>query len=409
MDNFDDLLSDSIIVGNFSETQTANVNLYVVNQGGNTETLQLTVQVAPGATYEFSVSTPVIDGVSQLVSGGVYRVESDIPVVAYQHSPIGSDATNDASMLIPEDAQGSSFVIASYASDLPQYSPYLNIIGLEDGTTVNWTPPNGSQAGTGVPAVAAGATGTITLNRHDRVQILPNFGTEIAGTVVTADQKLAVWGAAECMNVPSGVTFCDHIEEQMLPLVYWGTTYVGAHAPQRGNEDYHWRVFAGTDGVTINTDPAQPGFPVTLNQGQWAPLVTQADVVFTGDGAFMPVQYLEGENGGAGTGDPSMYQMVPVGQFLNAYTFATGVSSSYTYTHYVQVTRTAGGADVLVDGVTVTNYRTVGNYEVSDWPVTEGSHFATSTSPFGITGIGYASVTSYAYPGGMNLLLLNPE
>ena len=57
----------------------------------------------------------------------------------------------------------------------------------------------------------------------------------------------------------------------------------------------------------------------------------------------------------------------------------------------------------------MTGYRTIGNYQVADWVVSEGSHFATSSAPFGITSIGYAGVTSYAYPGGMNLLDLNPQ
>ena len=122
----------------------------------------------------------------------------------------------------------------------------------------------------------------------------------------------------------------------------------------------------------------------------------------------MPIQYL-GSARGRGTGDPSMYQMVPVGQFLTAYSFATGASTDYPYTHYVQVTRSQGAADVLVDGVVVTGYRPVGVFEVADWVVSEGLTYATSTQPFGITSIGYANVTSYAYPGGMNLQVLNPQ
>ena len=409
MDNFYNNLSDSIIVGNFSESLTANVTIYQVADNSNVETVAATTSVGPGQTYEFVTTLPEIDSVTALRTGGVYRVESDIPTIAYQHSPVGSTATNDASMLIPETAQGQAFIVASYASNLTGYDPYLNVIALEDNTTVTWTPPGGSAGGAGVSAVAAGGTGTVVMNRFDRMQIIANSGGDISGTIIDADKRIAVWGGSECENVPSGVTFCDHIEEQMLPLNYWGQYYVGAHAPQRGAEDYYWRVYAGKDGTTISTDPAQPGFPITLNKGEYINLVTLDDVIFSGDGPFLPVQYLEGENGGGGIGDPSMYQMVPVGQFLSAYAFATGISSNYPYTHYVQVTRTLNGPDVLVDGAVVSGYRTVGNYQVADWQISEGSHFATSAAPFGITSIGYADVTSYAYPGGMNLLELNPQ
>ena len=52
-------------------------------------------------------------------------------------------------------------------------------------------------------------------------------------------------------------------------------------------------------------------------------IVLKNHFTMTADGPFMPVQYLEGEQGGAGTGDPAMYQMVPTEQFLDRYAFAT--------------------------------------------------------------------------------------
>ena len=124
------------------------------------------------------------------------------------------------------------------------------------------------------------------MNRFDRLQIVPTSGGDISGTIVEADKKVAVWGGSECENVPSGVTFCDHLEEQTLPLNYWGQYYVGAHAPIRGNENFHWRVYAGKDLTTISTTPAQPGFPVTLDKGEFITLVTTEDVIFSGDASL---------------------------------------------------------------------------------------------------------------------------
>ena len=64
---------------------------------------------------------------------------------------------------------------------------------------------------------------------------------------------------------------------------------------------------------------------------------------------------------------------------------------------------------LLVDGDTVTGYYTVGDYEVADWSISEGAHFATSADPFGVIQIGYTPVTSYAYPGGLRLKVINPQ
>ena len=131
------------------------------------------------------------------------------------------------------------------------------------------------------------------------------------------------------------------------------------------------------------------------------------------DGVFMPVQYVTGHYDTGtdfavdkGKGSPAMVQMVPTAQFLDRYAFATGTGYS---ADYVQVIRLAGGADVKVDNVTVVGYYTVGGYEVADWKISSGGHLAESTQPFGIVGVGYAGVTSYADPGGMKLQVINPQ
>jgi hypothetical protein len=246
------------------------------------------------------------------------------------------------------------------------------------------------------------------MNRFDTLQVRVANSGDISGTIISADKPIWVVGAVNCVNVPTGVTFCDHIEEQMLPLDYWGKKYVGAHSPKRGTEKHYWRVYGGEDGTDVTTNPAQPGTPLMLNKGQWKELVVanNTSFIFDGDKPFLPVQYLEGQDGGAGTGDPAMYQMIPVEQFLSRYAFVTG--TGYT-THYAQIIRVAGGADVLVDGAVVGNYYQVGGFEVSDHVIQQGAHLAESAQPFGILNIGYTGVTSYAYPGGLKLAVINPQ
>jgi hypothetical protein len=50
------------------------------------------VVVPPGGTHTFQLTAPPIQKVSALQKGGTYRVESDIPIIAYQHSPIEAQA-----------------------------------------------------------------------------------------------------------------------------------------------------------------------------------------------------------------------------------------------------------------------------------------------------------------------------
>ena len=65
---------------------------------------------------------------------------------------------------------------------------------------------------------------------------------------------------------------------------------------------------------------------------------------------------------------------------------------------------------MLVDGQVVGGYYAVGAFEVADYSLAqEGTHFATSTQPFGIVSIGYSPATSYGYPGGLKLEVINPQ
>ena len=409
-DNYNYGQADSMIVGNTSTTKTAKVTFYFTPNGSNVEQMQSTVDVLPGKTAQIQMTNPPFQKVSQLRQGGVYRAQSTIPIVAYQHSPLNAQATNDASMLLPEHALRLDHVIMTYpdtvnGEDRPSY---FNVIAIADSTTVQWTPPVATVAGTGVAAVAPGQTGTVKMNRFDALQIRVANDADISGTIVHSDKPVWVIGAVNCTNVPAGVTFCDHIEEQMIPLDYWGKQYVGAHSPKRGSEKHYWRVFAGEDQTTITTNPAQPGTPFTINKGQWKELAiaNNTSFIITGDKPFLPIQYLAGQNSGAGTGDPASYQMVPVEQFLDRYAFVTGVG--YT-THYAQVIRAVGNPDVKIDGQIVTGYYTVGGFEVADFKISEGAHFAESDAPFGILNIGYTGVTSYAYPGGLKLAIINPQ
>ncbi len=394
----------SLVIGNVSQTMDVTAQLYFGTGGGSEQPEGAPVVVGPGMTYEFILNKPPEPGdVTVLRDGGAFRVETDLPVVAYQHSPISAVAHNDSSMLIPDHALGKFHVVASWQGNIGSPSMF-NVVGVEPQTMVTWTPPNGSSAGGGIAAVAPGGMGMAAVGALDLLQVISSG--DMSGTIVETSKPAWVVGAVPCVNIPSGVTFCDHIEELLIPLEYWGTSYVGAHAPTRGNESYWWRIYSGADGVTVTTTPPQAGTPVLLDRGEFHEFSTKESFMISADGPIMPVQYLEGQNGGAGTGDPASYQMVPTEQFLPRYVFVTG--KGYTE-NYVQVIRPTGAPDVLVDGAVVTGYVAVGGFEVADWSISEGSHVAASDEPFGITVVGYTNVTSYAYPGGLALGFINPN
>lgn len=413
--NFNDVNPDAVVLGNTSSTLTAVVNVYSSPNGVET-LLQGNIQVPPLGEFTFFIpnaSSDIITGTG-LRKGGSFRVTSDLPVVAYLHSPLTPQATNDASCLLPEPTLGSHYFVPAYIDALLAYPSYFDVIAAADNTQVTFKPVGATTGGSGVASNPGGQTTTVTMNRYDTLQVAAanvssQVGGDVMGTEIISTGPIAVIGAVQCAQVPAGATYCDHVEEQAIPIRNWGQIYVGAHAPKRsGSEHYFWRVMASSDGTTITTTPPQTGFPKTLNKGQFYEFSTQQSFVFNGDHPFAAFQYLSGQNAfNAGTGDPAMMTSVPVEQFLSRYVILT--PSGYSQ-DYVQIIRISAD-DVVIDGATVpaSEYTTVGAYSVADHKVVAGPHVITSTTPFGIMGVGYTDVTSYGYPGGLALNNIAPN
>lgn len=456
---------DGLVVANLSEQRPATVQLYHVPLGRNEEQPVGESQVlGPGQSTVFSLDADFLPALgSTFRTGGNYRVGSDAPVVAYQHSPLVVDQGNDSSMLLPETALRQDYVVVSFAPHEEQEGgfgepSYFEVIALEDVTQVQWTPPvdtAGNEINIG--SVPAGQTsGLLHLNRFDAVRITVSANSEdsadlrdVSGTVIHANKPIWVVGASRCSRVPvrdePAMGRCDPLQEVLIPLDYWGERYVAARAPRRDDERHWWRIYAGDPGVRViarggpgctepiftpQNCPAPNAFDdgacIFDARGSWIQLDVPGECSFVLDsqqtGPFMPVQYLQSSRatgepveGSTTKGDPAMVQMVPVEQFLEHYVFATGVGFDE---HYVQVIRAIDGPAVRLDGEPVDGFEPVdAEYEVADVPLpAEGPHVIESGAPFGIVQLGYTSggtspacaaepgsvcYASYAYPGGM--------
>ncbi|MFO7563828.1 MAG: IgGFc-binding protein [Enhygromyxa sp.] len=436
---------DAIAIGNPQVDLDATVELRWVPFGSNKEELvteidgepiENPVVIAPGTSHVFLLDPnyTIYQGeqeTSLYRSGSVYHVVSNLPVVAYLHAPYQGDNSNGSTLLLPEHILQKDYVIFNHGAW--QSPNYFIVIATQNQTTVKWHPPV-ETAGDFLPInfVEAGETGTQLLNRFDNIRIdtsqllmRPKCEQDLSGTIIEADKPIWVVSAVRGLRLPwcggSEVPGCqtivdnacnrgsDFAMEQNLPLDYWGREYVGPHSPLRGNESHHWRLFAGEDDVTVTVTPPQPNTPIHLDtRGDWADLIVPAGIhlEFDGDGVFMPIQYVTGHHDEAnGLGSPAMTQMVPTAQFLKRYVIMTGFKYDV---HYVQVIRAAGNPDVEIDGEVITDWDSVGEWEISTLEVPEGPHELISDDAFGIVQYGYSehidsyyNSSGYAYMGGM--------
>ncbi len=126
----------------------------------------------------------------------------------------------------------------------------------------------------------------------------PTQRTIFTGSIITADQPVAVFGGHDCANVPYDKAACDHLEEELFPNETLGQHYLVSYTqPQLSpREPNQVRVMSNHAGNTITFTPASVHSPVTLDRGAFIDFVQTADFEVQGSGSFAIAQFSVGEN-----------------------------------------------------------------------------------------------------------------
>jgi len=393
-----------------------------------------------------------------------YHVVTNLPVTVYQFSPIdnsddnpftengksvdyspieilnnGKSFSNDASLLMPSASVYTDYVAAAHKGLGTQSNTYFTIVGVSDEDSVITIKPSVNiTASGGVPAITAGATGTVTVKKGQVVQVEAT-AADITGSRIYCDKEVAtchpfaVFSGTDCANIPNEYNYCDHIEQQMFPVQTWGKKYVLVKSDARTNEWDYVRIIASEDTTELTFSPSVPeqiGTPsgwksfaanaveTVLNAGEYSEFYFKGTLEVEADKPIMVVQYLTGsemlslECQGVDydyhiancPGDPAMMLIPPVEQFRNDYKFLT--PGSYE-SNYATIVMTTGEAPVL-NGTAVTGIQEITGTSYSYVIVDLGSDFKThtllcDTNPCGLFVYGWEADVSYAYPGGLNL------
>jgi len=408
-----------ISVGNMSE-ETATVTIEDLRGPGGTLRVVHQFELPPKESQLIRVNG--LDGVapgdnkvnpSGMTPAAAFRVTSTAPVTAMQINPVGGGPSHvaEASLLLPRQALAMSHFAASYPS---MWGSWVVVVAIEDGTTITTT------------------TGDAALDAFDAWTFVP--GGENAAFFVGSDKPVAVFAGTDCVLIPGSPWYaCDHLEEQIVPLASWGTSYVGARHPQRvpdinpAPEEVRWRIVSAVAGTTVNLQPPQPGVGGMVNLAQAGQIVEFASTesfVATGDQPFMLMQFMTGcynvisqtgapSNCSQGaTGDPYMIQVPPIEQWMTQLPFLTDTS----YPRDFAIIMREAGTNVELDCLGVvspdhftaipgTNYE-VGSVELDDnsgeGTCADGAHFIQADAPIGLMVAGLDWATSYGYPGGLN-------
>jgi hypothetical protein len=375
--------------------------------------------------------------------GSAFHITATLPVVSYDIFPFDNGITGSAipsaTLLLPTSAWDVNYLgVSPYK---PSAAQNLDIVAVEDNTTIQINPTSNIAAGTGTNAATAGVVASYTLaKKGDLLQLATDGKFEFTGSVIQGDKPFGLWAATPALGVDVTTYAKDSAHQQLPPIRAFGSEYAAARYRNRRSvaETTPWRFVGAVDGTVLSYEPSTPvGAPTSLKSGELAEVWT-ADpfVVRSQDDAhpFYMSAHMTGcakvsgcKGGDIGTGavsdngDPEFVNVIPTAQFLQSYVFFTDTSYKQTNLVFVRKRTTSGFKDVTLDCVGPLSgwapLGSAGDYEVVRVDLVKdavpqgkcdnGPHTAKSEAPFGLTVWGWSNVISYAYPAGAGVKAIN--
>ncbi|AKU98779.1 hypothetical protein AKJ09_05443 [Labilithrix luteola] len=396
----------------------------------------------PGARGRIGCPKGVVPALLAEIEGGTrigsaMHLTTNVPIGLTAIYPFGGAASYipTATLFLPVPTWGKQNILVNgWEANVAR--PGAQFFASEDDTEVTILPTTDIQDGVGVKGTRAKVPVTYRLDKGQYIQFTQS--DELSGSIVESTKPIAAFGGHACSDVPSGGATCDTFHQQIPPFEQWGSEYVGVgYRPRLGNEHepVGYRIVAARDGTRLDYDPEiPPGAPTALSAGEVATFragTGDAFVVRTQDAehpiylaAYMSSSTTSFDNlSYSGIGDPEFVNVVPVGQYLNSYSFFADPTYGDASLVFVRAKSHGEFKDVWLDcaGGNVTDFRPIGTrgeYEFArvdlakhggpgstfgDHVCRNGLQRATSDGPFTATVWGWDYAASYAYPGGMAL------
>jgi len=384
------------------------LRLFVSSQVATTGTVEIPLQgwstnftVSPNLTTTVIIPNNIGEttGSDIVESKGIHVTTADsVSLFAINFATYSADA----SKILPKQSLGVDYLVTAYQGLGTQNRSEFLIVATEDNTQIEITPSVLTQGmnPAGVPFV-------IDLDAGETYQVRPLSSAEdLTGTRVKSTPQsgecrpFAVFAGAECTNVPTSCSTCDHLYDQLFPVETWGTEYY--IAPFETTGVYTYRVVARDNGTLVSING---GAPTPMTAGQVLEFNNvSSEVQVVGNKPIQVLQFMQGD-GCSLNGDPAMLALNANDQKIDNVTFST-VSSNVITSHFLNViVETADIGNVLLDNVIIpaASFSPFPSNPINSYaqiPLTQGSHSLVSNN--GVTGYVYGMGTaeSYAYSVG---------
>ncbi|TNE31972.1 T9SS type A sorting domain-containing protein [bacterium] len=346
--------------------------------------------------------------------------DEDVTVVIHNEAVF----TSDACLVYPVDALGNNYFVFSYESNYAylqfsiQSTPsQFIIVGTEDNTKISIEPTAPTLKNGRIKQDIILNKGEVYLVQADvtNYKTTPPGGSDLTGTRIKSDKKVAVFGGHQRANIPyTEYSSRDYLLSQMIPLEAWGRDVfiVPFFQPiSIDNPDYDITK------ITVAFDDTEISFAgkpyTTLNQGEKITLPIIDPIYVTGDKPIRACLYKKStqtpgsQSGKQSSSDPFMVLFPPKAQFLRDYNFINVDLPQKYKEHYVNIIiPTISISSIRLDGNPINaNFKPIEGiaYSYANYQVSAGTHKIIADTNFGICVYGYGQTNSYGYVGGLGL------
>ncbi|XP_013407303.1 IgGFc-binding protein [Lingula anatina] len=324
----------------------------------------------------------------------------------------GSNAMSlslDAFLALPVESLGQEYITGSYKACLSFHPAFVGLIGIQNSTHVEITPPPDKSII--VMGVTVSSKTHIVLDRLETIQI--QSSSDITGTRINSTKPLSVMSGNMCSNIPCGVRACDHLVEQMYPVDRWGYTYIVVPSAYRQSGDIV-RIVGSTDDTLVRITGISR---LMLNRSEFFEFMVlkNAPVFLNASKPIMVLQFTQSHGTDNLDSDPYMMVVPAIEQFTSSYTIATANLPDKVYKNFVNVViKNSSKEGLRVDGAALNGVTWLAipgtDFIAAQLSVTAGTHRIEHISPiqtFSVFSYGFAESVSYGYPGGMRLANLD--
>ena len=145
---------------------------------------------------------------------------------------------------------------------------------------------------------------------------------DLTGTMAISNKPISFFSGHECKYVPTNVTHCDHLIQQLPDTSTWGTHFLSASFAGRNSGEIY-RVLASQPSTTVTftcSTLSQPSTYTLPSAGSWKEITTLNDS-FCSIVSNNPVLLAQFALGGTidGRGDPFMVMVPAIDQYSNNY------------------------------------------------------------------------------------------